>query len=47
MATLPKPKELVESIDYTPPAKPWMDTRPEFKPGTYGYGVKAKNLKIM
>ncbi len=47
MAELPKPKELVDSIDYTPPAKPWMETRPEFKPGTYGYGVKAKNLKIM
>jgi Fe-S oxidoreductase len=34
MANVPTPEELVQ-IRYQPPAKGWMDWKPEFRPGTF------------
>ncbi|GLI32876.1 sulfate reduction electron transfer complex DsrMKJOP subunit DsrK [Desulforhabdus amnigena] len=45
MAKVPKPSEL--AIDYTLPQAGWMDTKPEFRPGTWCYPGKAKNLEIL
>ncbi len=42
MATVPKPHELV--IDHKPPQTDWMDTPVVFRPGTWCYGAKSKNL---
>jgi len=42
MATVPKPNELV--IDHKPPQTGWMDTPVVFRPGTWCYGAKTKNL---
>lgn len=42
-AKLPKPEE-ISNIDYHPPATDWMDTPTEFKPGTYCWGAKEKDL---
>jgi Fe-S oxidoreductase len=42
MATVPKPHELV--IDHKPPQTEWMDTPVVFRPGTWCYPGKAKNL---
>lgn len=41
-----KPDELL-GIDHKPPRKGWMDIPVDFKPGTYSYPAKAKNLKIL
>ncbi len=46
MAKDPDKKEL-SKLDYTPPATGWMDTPVEFKPGTYCWGAKGKNLQIL
>ena len=35
MAKVPKPSELLPGINYQPPAKGWMDVKPDFRPGTY------------
>jgi len=43
---LPKKEELLPG-DYQMPKKSWMDTRPDFKPGTWSYGSKPKNLEIL
>jgi Fe-S oxidoreductase len=51
----PKPDEMAYykhnkllQVDYTPPDKGWMDTLPvDFRPGTWIYPAKAKNLKIL
>jgi len=40
---LPKPGELSQ-IDFKTPATDWMDTPVEFKPGTYCWGSKEKDL---
>ncbi len=45
MAKVPKPNELV--FDYNPPQQWWMDTKPEFRPGTWCYPGKAKNLEVL
>ncbi len=45
MAKVPKPNELV--FDYNPPQKWWMDTKPEFRPGTWCYPGKAKNAEVL
>jgi Fe-S oxidoreductase len=42
MATVPKPHEL--TIDHKPPQTDWMDTPVVFRPGTWCYGAKSKNL---
>ena len=46
MAKIPKPSELIQ-IDYKPPKKWWMDVPVEFKPGTWSYPAKPKNLEIL
>ena len=38
-------KEELSKLDYTPPATEWMDTPVEFKPGTFCWGAKGKNLQ--
>ena len=45
MATVPKPHELV--IDHKPPQTDWMDTPVVFRPGTWCYGAKSKNLNAL
>lgn len=40
---LPKPEEL-SKIDFKTPATDWMDTPVEFKPGTFCWGAKEKDL---
>ena len=40
---LPKPGEL-SKIDFKTPATDWMDTPVEFKPGTFCWGAKEKDL---
>jgi len=45
MAKVPKPNELV--IDHMPPRTGWMDTPVEFRPGTWCYPGKAKNLEAV
>jgi len=46
MAKLPKKEELLQ-YNYQVPATDWMDTPVEFKPGTYCYGAKGKNLEAV
>ena len=41
-----KQEELLQ-IDYHPPKTAWMDTPVDFRPGSYIYPGKAKNLKIL
>ncbi|OCC16471.1 Sulfite reduction-associated complex DsrMKJOP protein DsrK (HmeD) [Dissulfuribacter thermophilus] len=43
---VPKPNELLK-IDHKPPKKWWMDTKPTFRPGTYSYPSKPKNIEIL
>ncbi len=42
----PRPEELTR-IDYRPPARDWMDTKPEFRKGTYCYSALPKNLEYL
>lgn len=46
MAKLPKKEELLQ-YQFDPPASAWMDTTVEFKPGTFCYGAKGKNLETV
>ncbi len=46
MAKGPTPEEL-SNIDFTPPQKEWMDVPTVFKPGTFCWGAKGKNLQIL
>jgi len=34
-------------VDYSPPATGWMDTPVDFRPGSFIYPGKAKNLKLL
>ena len=34
-------------FDYTPPSKDWMDTPVDFRPGTWIYPAKPKNLEYL
>jgi len=43
----PKKDKLVETIEYTPSAKGWIETKPTFRPGTYCYSAGPKHLKIL
>ncbi len=45
MAKVPKPSELL--LDYALPKAEWMDTKPDFRPGTWCYPAKAKNLDVL
>jgi Fe-S oxidoreductase len=40
-------KEELSKLDYTPPETDWMDTPVDFKPGTYCWGAKGKNLETL
>ncbi|HMB31445.1 MAG TPA: (Fe-S)-binding protein [Desulfohalobiaceae bacterium] len=44
---LPKPEQLGETIDHTPPRKSWMQTFPEFRPGMYSYPGQPKNVNAI
>ena len=46
MAKLPKKEELLD-YKYEVPVTDWMDTPVEFKPGTFCYGAKGKNLEAV
>lgn len=46
LSNLPKPEEFM-AIDHKPPDRGWMETPVDFKPGTYCYSAKAKNLKVL
>ena len=47
MAKLPTPEELMK-IDYNPsPSEAWMDKPVDMQPGTFCWGAKGKNLKIV
>ena len=50
MSTFDEPnyykKEELLDVDWRPPRTPWMDTAVDFRPGTFIYPGKAKNLKI-
>ena len=43
----PEKDELLRSIDYVPPEKPWMETKPVYKKGTYCFAAREKHLKYM
>lgn len=45
MAKVPKPSELL--LDYALPKAEWMDTKPDFRPGTWCYPGKVKNLEVL
>lgn len=46
MASIPKPNEL-SKITYKPPRTGWMETPVQFRPGTWSYGSKPKNLEAL
>ena len=46
LAKLPKPEEL-SKVSLQPPAKGWMDTPVEFRPGTWCYSAAPKNLRAL
>jgi Fe-S oxidoreductase len=45
-AKIPKPDELI-NIEYRPPKTGWMDTKVDFRPGTWSYSGAAKNLTYL
>jgi len=47
MAKVAKPNELIAGTDHKPPGTGWMDTPVDFKPGTWCYSGKAKNLEVV
>lgn len=48
MAPVPKPDELLSGVDYKKlPLKPWMETKPEFRRGTWCYGAKPNSLEYI
>lgn len=46
MAKLPTPQELIESRPAFPQQN-WMDTKPEFKPGSYCYPAKRETMEFL
>ena len=46
LAKAPKPEEL-RKVSFQPPAKGWMETPSEFKPGTWCHSAAPKNLKAL
>ena len=46
MSEVPKPEELMK-IDYRPPAKSWMDSKPEFRPGSFCNASNPKWLDVI
>ncbi|MGM0451567.1 MAG: sulfate reduction electron transfer complex DsrMKJOP subunit DsrK [Thermodesulfobacteriota bacterium] len=47
MAETPKPEELIQDIDHTPPEKDWEDIPPDMSPGKFCYPTKNKNLQYL
>ncbi len=43
---VPTPKELAQ-VNYQPPAKGWMDVKPDFRPGTYVNAAQPKWLEMI
>jgi Fe-S oxidoreductase len=46
LAKAPKQEEL-RKVNLRPPAKGWMETRAEFRPGTWCYSAAPKNLRAL
>ncbi|MFH1773535.1 MAG: sulfate reduction electron transfer complex DsrMKJOP subunit DsrK [Methanobacteriota archaeon] len=46
MAVIPESEELIK-IDYKPPKKKWMDPKVDYKRGSYSYGAKLKDQKML
>jgi len=42
-----KPQEIIETIDYKPPRKKWMDPAVEFRRGFYNYGAVKGSLEYL
>jgi len=47
MVDTPKPEELLQNIDHTPPKEPWEDAAPDLSPGNFCYPTKKKNLEYL
>ncbi len=47
MGDTPKPEELIENIDHTPPEKSWDEIPPDLSPGKFCYPTKKKNLEYL
>ncbi len=47
MVDTPKPDDLIENIDHTPPEKPWEEVAPDLSPGMFCYPSKKKNLEYL
>ncbi len=41
------PPEELGKVDYTTPKEDWIDTKPEFRKGTYNYGAQASSTKYL
>ena len=46
MPEVPKPEELMK-IDYRPPERPWMETKPEFREGRFCNAASSKWLEVL
>jgi Fe-S oxidoreductase len=46
MSDTPKPAELVQ-IDYKPPGKGWMDTKPDIRKGKINWGAVQKSVEYL
>src|SRR5512145_1179236 len=44
--TKPTPEQLVQ-IDYSPPSRPWMDVKPEFRKGTFCHGANPNTYSYL
>ena len=42
-----KPEEILEQMDYAPPARSWFEPKVEFRKGTYGYSAPAKHHEYL
>lgn len=42
-----KPQEIIQTIDYKPPRKKWMNPAVEFRKGNYNYSASVKKLEYL
>ncbi|MDZ7833343.1 MAG: (Fe-S)-binding protein [Desulfobacterales bacterium] len=47
MSEVPKPDELIENIDHTPPEEEWEKIESPITEGRFSYPAKGKNLEVM
>ncbi len=47
MSEVPKPDELIENIDHTPPEEEWEKIESPIAEGRFSYPAKGKNLEVM